>query len=205
LPNIFQEFYQVANAERDVDKGLGLGLAIVDRLAKSLQHDVAIVSRPGHGTTVTLTVPHVAVDTVTTDAAEGEWSDTFAAHILLLSEGDPVNENLAALLRSWGCRVSEAQNTATIVAALHGEDLPRAVVCDDRCYIAASEILSSLQTPPPLLLLGEQPASGNDRIAGRLGKPVRPARLRALLRHLLEENEYGSGESGDAKSEILKP
>jgi PAS domain S-box-containing protein len=205
LPNIFQEFYQVANAERDVGKGLGLGLAIVDRLAKSLQHDVGIVSRPGYGTTVTLTVPHAAGEEATSGGTEPDWAEDFAAHILLISEGDPVSDNLAALLRSWGCRVSEAQDMATITAALHGGDLPGAVICDDRCYTAACEALSSLPTPPPLLLLGDQPAAGSNRIAGRLAKPVRPARLRALLRHLLDEQEPDDDEFAEPKTETLTP
>jgi PAS domain S-box-containing protein len=205
LPNIFQEFYQVANAERDVGKGLGLGLAIVDRLAKSLQHDVAINSRPGYGTTVTLTVPHAAGEAATSGGTEPEWAEEFAAHILLISEGDPVSDNLAALLRSWGCRVSEAQDTAAIAAALHGGDLPGAVICDDRCYAAAYEAFSSLQTPPPLLLIGDQPANGSNGIAGRLSKPVRPARLRALLRHLLEEVESDAEEFVGPKTEPLTP
>jgi anti-sigma regulatory factor (Ser/Thr protein kinase)/CheY-like chemotaxis protein len=198
LPNIFQEFYQVGNAERDVGKGLGLGLAIVDRLAKSLQHEVSVVSRLGNGTTFTVTaVPRVAADTVTEHSAETEWSEEFAAHILLVQEGDAVSDNLFALLQNWGCRVSEAQNAAAIATVLNGGDRPAAVICDDCCYAAASQVLASMKNPPPLLLLGEQSAVGDiamAEIAGRLSKPVRPARLRALLRHLLDERKPGAEE-----------
>jgi PAS domain S-box-containing protein len=205
LPNIFQEFYQVANAERDVGKGLGLGLAIVDRLAKSLQHDIDIISRPGHGTIVTITVPRVAGETVTPADTEHDWAADFVAHILLVSDGNPVSDNLAALLRSWGCRVSEARDTATIAAAVHSSDLPGAVICDDSCYAAASQAFASLQTPPPLLLLGDPPAAGSLGIAGRLGKPVRPARLRALLRHLLVERATDGAELTEPSPETLTP
>jgi hypothetical protein len=83
---------------------------------------------------------------------------------------------------------------------LSGGERPAAVICDDCCYAAASQVLASLENPPPLLLLGDRVAAdGNamSEIAGRLGKPVRPARLRALLRHLLDEGKRGAEELGD--------
>ncbi len=203
LPNIFQEFYQVANDERDIGKGLGLGLAIVDRLAKSLQHGITVVSRQGRGTTFTVTLPRVAADAEAAVIPTIEWAGDIAAHILLLSEANNANDNLASLLRSWGCRVGEAQDGPAIAAALQGSDIPDAVICDDGCFETASAVLTTLPSPPPLLLLGDQPNAGNGAmtaiatIAGRLAKPVRPARLRALLNHLLEQPENNDADSGD--------
>jgi signal transduction histidine kinase len=54
---VFGEFYQVGNVERDRQKGLGLGLSIVRRLCALLDVELSLQSRPGAGTTVTLSLP----------------------------------------------------------------------------------------------------------------------------------------------------
>lgn len=54
---VFEAFYQIGNPERDRTKGLGLGLALVVRLARLLGHQVALRSIPGRGSVFTVTVP----------------------------------------------------------------------------------------------------------------------------------------------------
>jgi signal transduction histidine kinase len=57
LAEVFEEFVQIGNQERDREKGLGLGLAIVRRLAQLLHHPLDVRSRPGRGSTFTVDVP----------------------------------------------------------------------------------------------------------------------------------------------------
>jgi signal transduction histidine kinase len=57
LPHLFDAFYQVGNRARDRRKGLGLGLAVAQRLAHLLKHSITVQSRPGRGTVVRLTLP----------------------------------------------------------------------------------------------------------------------------------------------------
>jgi len=54
---IFEEFTQLSNPERDREKGLGLGLAIVDRLSRLLKHPIGLVSSPGNGSRFYIDVP----------------------------------------------------------------------------------------------------------------------------------------------------
>src|SRR5262249_6249996 len=58
--NIFGEFYQLPDADRDRHGGLGLGLAIVDRLCTLLGHSIELTSQPGEGSRFAVTVPMVA-------------------------------------------------------------------------------------------------------------------------------------------------
>lgn len=67
---IFEEFHQVGNPHRDRNQGLGLGLAIVRRLGKLLDHPIAVSSVPGRGTRVSVLVPRMA------DAASGSGIPT---------------------------------------------------------------------------------------------------------------------------------
>lgn len=60
LEQIFEEFYQVGNSERDREKGLGLGLAIVRRLSHLLGHQIAVRSECGKGTVFSVRVPLAA-------------------------------------------------------------------------------------------------------------------------------------------------
>ncbi|HTH17900.1 MAG TPA: ATP-binding protein, partial [Magnetospirillum sp.] len=54
---VFEEFHQVHNAARDRAQGLGLGLAIVRRLAGLLGGRVELLSQPGKGSRFTLILP----------------------------------------------------------------------------------------------------------------------------------------------------
>lgn len=62
LENIFEEFVQLGNSERKREQGLGLGLAIVRRLAESQGQRIAVRSRVGHGSVFRLIVPQARID-----------------------------------------------------------------------------------------------------------------------------------------------
>ncbi|CAO3455376.1 PAS domain-containing sensor histidine kinase [Azospirillum largimobile] len=57
LKSIFDEFRQLDNRDRDQRRGVGLGLAIVSRLARQLNHEVGVRSWPGRGSVFSVTVP----------------------------------------------------------------------------------------------------------------------------------------------------
>jgi len=62
LESIFEEFYQVANRERDSTKGFGLGLSIARRLAQQLQGHLAVESEVGRGSRFTVPLPGIVDD-----------------------------------------------------------------------------------------------------------------------------------------------
>jgi signal transduction histidine kinase len=68
VAEVFEEFVQIGNQERDGDKGLGLGLAIVRRLAQLLHHPLDVRSRPGHGSTFAVDVPIAVAEAETVEA-----------------------------------------------------------------------------------------------------------------------------------------
>jgi len=189
LAGVFQEFYQVHNPERDANKGLGLGLSIVDRLAKALDHPITVRSTPGKGTVFIVTLPKAkppAVEEDSETALEGP-----GAPVLLAIEDGATCNSLAALLRGWGYRVSQADNEESLAKQLLAAERPSLVVCDEAlCDGLLTICRNAKDSNFALIVLGTAPASVSTsdlRIAGQLSKPLKPARLRALLRSVLEE------------------
>ncbi|MEJ1963356.1 MAG: HAMP domain-containing sensor histidine kinase [Gammaproteobacteria bacterium] len=77
---VFEEFYQVDNPERDRSKGLGLGLAIVQRLARLLDARVTLQSRRGHGSLFAIDLQRAAPSRVAGTPAQPQWSRAAGSH-----------------------------------------------------------------------------------------------------------------------------
>lgn len=134
---LFQEFAQGGTPAPGGDTGLGLGLAIVHRLARLLDHEVAARSPPGRGATFTVTVPMVTqpVSDPTRSAAAGAGPpvaaiDLSGRHVLVVEDEPEVRSALARLLGDWGMRVSEAGDADGAEAALAGQAPPDLVLAD---------------------------------------------------------------------------
>ena len=197
--DVFKEFYQVGNLARDRNKGLGLGLSIVQRTAGLLNHTLALVSRPGIGTRFAITLPKVAPATEHVDAlhSEHEQQDELQGAELLVIEDDAlVRSALVGLLGGWGIRVHEAQGMAAAQQWVQRGLKPALILSDYRLQDGQNGIDVVLQlrgelryAVPACLMSGDTDANlmGAAQAAGLtlLHKPVRPAKLRNLLRRLL--------------------
>lgn len=190
LPFLFQEFYQVANAERDLSKGLGLGLAIVDRLVSILGHKVSVRSTPGAGSVFTVLVPLATPGAVDLDLLSHKKS---AGHILLAIGDKAWETELSAMLKHWNYSVSLYNPSEAARAWTNSDDLPDLIIgeqsCLDRLRQDQPKHLAAL---PVILLYDEQeqvpPVQLTDSCQV-LEMPAKPARLRALMLHLLAQND----------------
>ena len=196
---IFREFFQVQNPERDRSKGLGVGLSIVDRACRLLNHPLAMRSAPGRGTCFTLTVPLAPVQERGTHEETRESIPTFQFEGLrvLLIEDDALGRlGLASLLTSWGCSVRTAEGAEAACDLYPKDQVPDITICDFRLGggfdgIRAVDMLSEIagRRIVACLVSGDTDANVRQRAqdAGLtlLQKPVRPAKLRSLIRHLV--------------------
>lgn len=190
---IFDELVQLDNPERDADKGLGLGLAIVRKAAQLLNHPVTLRSRLAHGSCFTLTVPLSAPPP---NAASRESSAGLPpGRLLLVGPWAQETEAIAALLSQWRFEVERACDAAEMAACLAAQtvegvilDLPAA---DVPPLLAELERLrAATGRPLPVLVIANATAAPPhmpDRPSPPLvlSRPFRPARLRALLGRLL--------------------
>ncbi len=196
--DIFEEFYQIGNVARDRSLGLGLGLAIVSRLARLLGTKVWVRSAPGRGSVFSLSVPCGEEADVVTPAEPPEIMERPRASSLavLVVDDDPlVLSGHRALLEELGCEVKTAEDGGSAQAALMTfADKPVLVFCDlwlpgDQNGIDVLSKLTALTSAPisGILISGDtRPETIQAaKAAGYplLHKPVSPAKLRAVVTH----------------------
>ena len=199
---IFQEFVQLENAARERSKGLGLGLPIVQRLCKLLQHPLSLHSDLGAGTTFSVEVPLVPVlHELLTDFAHpfiaaGETvSDFIGLKVLVVDDDELVRKGTGGLLASWGCQVTAAESLAE-VKQQSGQQFDM-VICDYRLPDGNGlELFDCISThigtkPAFILISGDTSPEILQQVAAHglhlLHKPVRPAKLRSLMNSLLKQ------------------
>lgn len=189
IPSLFHEFYQVANPERDARKGLGLGLAIVDRLANLLGHKIHVRSMPGVGSAFTVLVPRAKLEDGTPSSfALGKPN----ASILLATDDESQQNELAVLLYRWGYAVSPCR-TDKIAQALAAA-LPDLIISEQSCLSCLNQGPNTLADNgmPVICIMDESalPDTQNPLCpCSPLAMPVKPAKLRALILHLLSQKD----------------
>lgn len=198
---VFEEFVQLRNPERDRDKGLGLGLAIVARLARLLGHELELRSSVGHGSVFAIRVPRAtqpwrappkAAPVIPTDPLHG-------VRVVLIDDEPEILEGTARLFAGWGVECIPADSAERAVARMESlRHAPDAVISDYRLRAGENglEAVARLRARfgahlPALLITGDTAPETLRHIANSgvpyLTKPLRPAKLRALLSQALRE------------------
>ena len=209
---VFKEFYQVGNAERDRTRGLGLGLNIVERTAHLLGHPFTLRSHLGQGTRFTLEVPLARADAAPPDAAPAAPVTRLNGLAVMVIEDDALAaEGLVGLLQSWGCTVTASDGQQQALAQMAQTGVPDVIVSDyrlrgDENGISAVNALCQAagQSISACLMSGDtdQALITQARQAGLtlLHKPVRPAKLRSLLRSLTTHESLRERHQGQSRA-----
>ena len=203
LDQIFAEFHQVNNPERDRARGLGLGLAIVQRLSAILNHPVEVRSQLGRGSVFTIDVPldraGVEAEAGTPPAAPVEPHRDGRAPLALLVDDDAiVLLGLRDMFREWGYEVLIAGSTDQAIERVRQAGrIPDAMLVDYRLREgrvgteAVERIRSMAGTPVPAMVLTGETGPECEEDAAQHGlkvvrKPVTPRQLRRALDRALE-------------------
>jgi signal transduction histidine kinase len=208
--DVFKEFYQVDNPARQRSLGMGLGLSIVQRSCQLLTHSLALSSRLGVGTRFCVKVPRVAPGLDLTPAAVLELSEApegLQGSVLVVEDDDMVRRAMVDLLQSWGMTVAEASNLQRAQNLIEQGLLPNLIISDYRLkeplngILVVQRLRQQLARPVPACLISGDIDTALIQAAQQaqltlLHKPVRPAKLRNLLRHLLKDQRNSGGEDG---------
>ena len=201
--SIFSEFYQLANPAPDRKAGLGLGLAIVDRLGRLLGHPVQLQSHPGRGSRFSVLVPLAAElrDTVPLPVALHAADLARGKRVMVIDDDVLVLDGMRGILQSWGCRVQTAASGAAALASVaDGGAQPDLIISDLRLADGETgiEVIERLRealgAPVPAFVISGDTAPERLREASAGGyhllqKPVSPMTLRTTLNRLLKSYE----------------
>jgi signal transduction histidine kinase/CheY-like chemotaxis protein len=191
---VFKEFHRLDQGAK-VARGLGLGLSIVERIARVLDYKVEVASTVGRGSGFSVEVPRSS--TVPAKEPSRERIDIdrgqLAGIIVVCIDNElTILEGMETLLGGWGCRVLKAPDLKTAIAAVAEHKLtPDALLVDyhldDGNGIAAiaelrrrfgADLAGILITADRGLSVREEARA---QLIQVLNKPVKPAALRALL------------------------
>jgi signal transduction histidine kinase/CheY-like chemotaxis protein len=200
LPKIFAEFYQIANPERDRNKGLGIGLAIVSRLTLLLDHPLSVRSRVGHGSLFRIWIKGSELLEDMGEFAVG--SETVprqideACTVLFLDDEETIRASVSEQLRHWGYTVlAVATIDEARRAVLNHDSVINIIISDlrlrgDEDGIHAIALIREMcgYTVPAVLVTGDTAPDQVQRIhkSGHIAlfKPVPPKELFDVLKGL---------------------
>ncbi|MER8895816.1 PAS domain-containing hybrid sensor histidine kinase/response regulator [Mesorhizobium sp. M0676] len=190
LNTVFNEFTRLDEGVREAE-GLGLGLSIVDRIARVLRLEIQIFSNPGKGTRFSVILPVAAVEAPRREVepkAPARTANSLAGLRVMCIDNDPrILDGMRLLLEGWGCSVGtfsgsedfgradrpdivladyhlDGRSGLDIIARLrdiHGSDLPAVLVTADRSTEVRAAA-AALDVPV-------------------INKPLKPAVLRSMM------------------------
>ncbi|RCK40531.1 histidine kinase [Thalassospira profundimaris] len=200
LKIIFREFHRLESPENVDVKGLGLGLAIVERLGRRLDHTVSVRSRPGRGTVFSVDVPLgvAAAETVLPTPRRRLGGELGGLRVLCIDNEPDILAGMRAMLENWNCVVATARSGTEAESLMVPTDPDEAAFVPD--IILADYHLSSGQTgldvlchlrddvgfaTPGIIITADRSPETAEKISdqsfGLLNKPLKPAKLRALM------------------------
>jgi len=190
---IFQEFHRLDQGAR-VARGLGLGLSIVERIARVLDHRIEVASTVGRGSQFSVEVPLSAAIPAraplrdNADVDRGQLADIC---VLCIDNEPTILDGMETLLGGWGCRVVKAADLTSALAALAESRLvPDALLVDyhlgeETGVEAIAELRRRFTGAAAILITADRGAAVREEARAQrvqvLNKPVKPAALRALL------------------------
>ncbi|MBR0785134.1 MASE1 domain-containing protein [Bradyrhizobium iriomotense] len=204
--NIFGEFFQIPASDQSKSGGLGLGLAIVDRLCLLLNHQIDLASTVSRGSRFAILVPTVDEGVKSAAATDLPRPGAFAVDgkaILVIADAPIMQEGTGGLLSKWGCSVLAAgSDEATLVRLAERQQRPDLIISDyhlasGKTGIRAIEQINAAfgSSIPAILVSGDTAAEplrdAKDRGYILLHKPVDPMQLRAVMHELFRDHDGG--------------
>ena len=191
--DIFVEFHRLDQGAK-IARGLGLGLSIVERVARVLGSRIELESESGRGSHFAITVPHstdVPMELPARESARVDSGQLAGITALCIDNEPSVLDGMETLLRGWGCDVLKAPGLALALDAVSDKSIvPNGLLVDYHldqgngieAIIALRRRLGDL---PAILITADRSPDVRELARNEgvqvLNKPLKPAALRALL------------------------
>ena len=201
LSEIFQEFKRIHSEGCRMDKGLGLGLAIVDKISGMLGHEVTVSSEEGKGSVFSVRVPMGRLRPKVLPAGSATIplldEGLGGARVWVIDNDRAICEGMKTLLEGWGCEVTVAVSLADLERQLDTAGQPVDLILADyhldndvNGVDVVAEINRRRATAAPVLMITANYTNELKQHIRKLGyllmnKPVKPLKLRSVLTHLV--------------------
>lgn len=190
---VFQEFQRLDQGAR-VARGLGLGLSIVERIARVLEHPIALRSQPGIGSVFTLELPlasAIPAAEASPQRPSGPGASLNGLTILVIDNEPAIIEGMKLLLTGWGCTVITAGDAEAALKAVQQAGVTPDIALVDYHLDgglgidAVMTLRWKLGKLPAALITADRSQNVRDAAHAAemviLNKPLKPAALRAML------------------------
>lgn len=190
---VFQEFQRLDQGAREA-RGLGLGLSIVERIGRVLEHPVTVRSAAGKGSSFTVELPLTApLPEVAVEPARPAGASTPLQGLVILAIDNEaaILDGMETLLTGWGCHVIKAPNAATALREVKAAKVkPDLILIDYHLdgghgIEAVTGLRWKLGKLPAVLITADRTRKVREAAEAAdmtvLNKPLKPAALRALL------------------------
>ncbi|MCK0207308.1 PAS-domain containing protein [Starkeya koreensis] len=191
---IFKEFQRLDEGAKAA-RGLGLGLSIVERIARVLDHPLQLASTPGRGTAFSVELPAAPPMPAREEPSQrpAVAAATLAGLTVMCIDNDPaILDGMETLLSGWGCTVLKAPGVSEALAMLREKRVSPDILLVDYHLDKGDGIDAAKQlrwklgpSLPAVLITADRTKRVRDTARATemevLNKPVRPAALRALL------------------------
>jgi CheY-like chemotaxis protein len=195
---VFKEFHRLDQGAR-VARGVGLGLSIVERIARVLDCEVTLKSNAGRGSRFSIAVPRaktVAAATKLRALPRLDVGRLDGTVVLCIDNERAILDGMETLLGGWGCRILKAADLAEALAAVNASGLePDGLLVDYHLdggngVGAIAELRRRLGRQnghdlPAIVITADRSLHVREEVrtegAHLLNKPIKPASLRALI------------------------
>ena len=194
---VFKEFERLAETASTV-RGLGLGLSIVERIGKVLDHRVELQSELDRGSTFSVELPQAEPRALAEPAIvmAAPSAGRIAGLTVLCIDNEPAGlRGMQVLLEGWGCIAITAKNAADAIAQLSERGARPDIILadyhlDDGTGVDAVTMVRAAagSQPPVIVITADHSAEVQREVRlrgyGMLRKPLKAAALRALMYQL---------------------
>ncbi len=194
---IFKEFRQVGERNANQQQGFGLGLAISQGLARTIDSEITVESTPGRGSVFRFEVPRsdtVIIDDKANDTNKQDF-DFSGKSILIIDDSERIRVSMLALLKSWGCRCIASDSIPDALSNI-AHFQPDLLLVDYRLQdgqtgtTAINNIRAFMEKDlPAVIITGDSASSRFSEIEGSqptmMRKPVSASELRMMISSLL--------------------
>ncbi len=198
--HIFEEFWRAPGSSRSERGSAGLGLSIVQRICQLLGTEIAVVSEPGRGSIFALELPHrepPAYEPAVDRAPPATVIGFQRCLVVVVDDNTAVLLSMERMLQGWDCEVVAATGVEEALTTLIDGDLQPALLLTDYHLAGGGNGLEAIEAinaelarpAPAIMISSDNSTTLAQELALRdiplLTKPVEPARLRAVMHHLL--------------------